>query len=233
MWLLAFGSLILAFPFYSLAVFGGDYDRKATADIFAIHVTIAYWLGMLAAFLPLPGLRKLNWFQRLHWVCLAFMLASYLTHLSWELLWLIFHKAIAHARDSLWAYPWWAYIDGGDLRYYQPKPDFLMIETISVINGCIGLSGLWLLKRSRYNDFRGTLLCMSTAVTHTILTWYYYGTEILAGLANVNSASFIDLWIKFVLLNAPWLIFPWLVLAWGNKLLLMQLRDHTKMETLS
>lgn len=218
-WAIAFGSLALAFPFYSYAVFGLGFDRGQTADVFAIHVTIAYWLGMGAAFLPLPGLKTWPRFRRLQAVCLAFMLASYLTHLSWELAWLLLYEAIANARDALWAYPWWAYIDGGDIRYYRPEPGFVMMEVLSVINGSVGLTGLWLLWKSGYKNLSGTLMCMSTAVTHTVLTWFYFGTELLTGFASVNTASFNDLWVKFILLNGPWLVFPWLVLFWGYCLL--------------
>lgn len=94
-----------------------------------------------------------------------------------------------------------------------------MIEMLSVTNGLIGITGLILLWRSRFRHLLGTLMCMSTAVTHTVLTWYYYGTEILTGFESVNTASFIDLWVKFILLNGPWLVFPWLVLYWGYRLL--------------
>jgi hypothetical protein len=98
-----------------------------------------------------------------------------------------------------------------------------MMEVLSVINGSIGLTGLWLLFRSKFEDYRGTLLCMSTGVTHTVLTWYYYGTEFMAGFESVNVNSFFDFWIKFIFLNGPWLVFPWLVLYWGNRLLRIQL----------
>ena len=222
-WLLCFGSLIAAFPVYSVAVFALGFDRDQVADIFAVQVTIAYWLGIFAAMLPLASLKDWSRFKRLQTVCLTFMIVSYATHLSWELLWVIFHDSISQARDSIWAYTWWAYIDGGDMRYYQPEANFLMIEILSVINGIIGVSGLIILWRSKFSDFRGTLLCMSTAVTHTVTTWYYYGTEILTGFESVNTDSFMDLWVKFIFLNGPWLVLPWLVLYWGSQLLQKQL----------
>lgn len=214
-WVLAFGSLVVAFPVYTLLAFAADFDRDTMANVLSVQVTIAYFVGIFAALLPLRALRDWSRYARLQAVVLAFVLCSYLTHLSWELGWLILHGPIADARDSAWAYPWWAYIDGGDLRYLNPEPHFLMIEVLSVINGAIGLTGLVLLKRSRFTDYRGTLLVMSTAVTHTVLTWYYYGSEILGGFDSVNTSSFLDVGVKFVLLNSPWLIAPWLVLAWG------------------
>ena len=221
-WILSFGSLLAAFPVYSIAVFSLGFDRKVVADIFALHVTMAYWIGIFAAMLPLSSLDNWSRFQRLQTVCITFMVASYATHLSWELAWVFLHESISQARDSIWAYTWWAYIDGGDMRYYQPDADFLMIEILSIMNGAIGLAGLYLLKRSGFRDYRGTLLCMSTAVTHTVLTWYYYGTELLTGFESVNTDSFMDLWVKFIFLNGPWLVLPWLVLYWGTQLLQRQ-----------
>lgn len=218
-WLLSFGSLVLCFPIYSYLVFQLGYDRDGMADLFATHVALAYWIGMCAAFLPLSSLKLWSGFQRLHYVCLAFMFASYLTHLSWELIWVFFHDVIANAKDEMWAYTWWAYIDGGDIRYAEAHTDFLMIEILSVINGSIGLTGLILLFRSDFKNLLGILMCMSTGVTHTVLTWYYYGTEILSGFASVNTESFNDLWIKFIFLNGPWLVMPWLVMIWGYQLL--------------
>ena len=53
---------------------------------------------------------------------LLFLVVSYITHLSWELGWLLLHRAIAGAADQAWAYGWWAYIDGGDLRYALAPP---------------------------------------------------------------------------------------------------------------
>ena len=222
-WIVTFGSLIISFPVYSVAAFSLEFDRKAVADVFALHITISYWLGIFAALLRLPSLEDWSRFKRIQTVCLTFMIASYATHLSWELVWVFLHERISQAKDSMWAYVWWAYIDGGDNRYYNPEANFLMIEILSVINGTIGLTGLYFLKRSRYRDFRGTLLCMSTAVTHTVLTWYYYGTEVLTGFESVNINSFMDLWVKFIFLNGPWLILPWFVLYWGVQLLQKQL----------
>jgi hypothetical protein len=223
MWIVAFGSLALAFPLYAYLVFHSHMDRRLMANLMAAQITVAYFLGIFAAFLPIPSLRRWTRFERLQGVVLPFVICSYATHLTWELAWLILHKPIAGARDSPWAYAWWAYIDGGDIRYLNPNPHFLMIEVLSVINGCVGITGLILLTRSQFNDYRGTLLVMSTAVTHTVLTWYYYGSEIIGGLPSVNTSSFFDLGVKFILLNSPWLIAPWLVLAWGYQTLKRQL----------
>ncbi|MGU3502826.1 hypothetical protein [Mycobacterium sp. C31M] len=221
-WIVAFGSLVLAFPVYSYLAFNTGINRELVAEAMVVQATAAYFLGIFAALLPLPSLRHWTRFQRLQGVALPFVICSYTTHLTWELGWLILHRAIAGAREAAWAYPWWNYIDGGDLRYLHAEPNFLMIEVLSVMNACVGITGLVLLFRSKFADHRGTLLVMTTAVTHTVLTWYYYGTEIIAGFPAVNTDSFMDLGVRFVLLNAPWLIAPWFVLAWGYALLKRQ-----------
>jgi hypothetical protein len=221
-WIVAFGALVLTFPLYSYLAFSGTANRAAVADAMAVQATATYFLGIFAALLPIPSLSTWTRYQRLQAVALPFVICSYATHLTWELGWLILHKAIANARDAAWAYPWWNYIDGGDVRYLHAEPSFMMVEALSVINACIGLTGLVLLFRSKFTDYRGTLLVMSTAVTHTVLTWYYYGSEILSGFRAVDTSSFIDLGVKFIALNAPWLIAPWFVLAWGYQTLKRQ-----------
>lgn len=221
-WIVGFGSLVVAFPLYVYLVFSTNADRETMANAMAVQVTIGFFLGIFAAQLPIPSLRSWTRYQRLQATVLPFVICSYLTHLSWELGWLILHKPIANAQESPWAYAWWNYIDGGDLRYLNPDAHFLMMEVLSVINGCIGITGLLLLKRSKFQDYRGTLLVMSTAITHTVLTWYYYGSEIIGGLESTNTSSFMDFGVRFILLNAPWLIAPWFVLAWAHQTLKRQ-----------
>ncbi|WP_203336495.1 hypothetical protein [Nocardioides limicola] len=218
-WILCFGSIALAFPAYSLAVFSFGLERRGVANVMSVHIAIAYWLGIFAAYLPFRALRRRSRFERLQLVVLPFVIASYVTHLTWELVWLLTHEAIAGAREKIWAYPWWAYMDGGDLRYLNPEPEFVMIEILSVTNALVGVTGLILLFRSRFTDIRGVLMVMATAVTHTVLTWQYYGSEIIAGFPAVNTDSFMDLGVRFIFLNGPWLVAPWFVLAWGYLLL--------------
>ncbi len=54
-WAIAFRSLILAFPAYSIAALGLGMDRNTVADALAVHVTLAYSTGIFAALLPFPA----------------------------------------------------------------------------------------------------------------------------------------------------------------------------------
>jgi hypothetical protein len=105
------------------------------------------------------------------------------------------------------------------MRYASSPPTLLMMETLSVTNGIVGVTGLTLWYRSRGGDARAVLLLMATAVVHLYSTSLYFGSEILAGMPNVDTTSFLDSWIKFGLANAPWIVFPWFVLYWGQRVL--------------
>ena len=216
---LTLGPVVLAFPVATAAVFVLGTDRDATADILSVVYSVGLFSAFTTSLWPLPSLHAWTRFQRIQSLCILFMIVSYVTHLSWELVWLLFHSAIHQARDAAWAYPWWAYIDGGDLRYAEANPTLLMMEALSVLNGLVGTAGLYLWFRSGRTDHRGILLCMATAVVHLYSASLYFGSEILDGMVNVDTTSFLDTWIKFGLANAPWVVFPWFVLYWGRQLL--------------
>ena len=217
---LTLGPVALAFPVASWLVFGLGTDRDATADVLAVIYSFGLFLGFTTSLWPLPSLRGWTGQQRLQSLCLLFLIVSCITHLSWEFVWLVAHDTIAASREAAWAYPWWAYIDGGDMRYAEATPTLLMMEVLSVSNGSICALGLALWYRSDGRDRRAVLLFMAMAVVHLYSTSLYYGGEIIAGLPNVDTTSFLDTWIKFGLANASWLVFPPCVLAWGTGLIL-------------
>jgi hypothetical protein len=209
----------LVFPLGSVAVFRLGLDRAAVADVIAWTYSLGLLAAFSSAFWPLPGLRGWSTVRRAQSAALLFLVVSYLTHLSWELGWLLLHDRIAAARDAAWAYPWWAYIDGGDARYASAPPSLLALEVLSVANGLLGVTALVLWWRSAGHDRRAVLLFMATAVVHLYSTSFYYLSELIAGLPNVDTGSLTGLWIKFGLANLPWLTMPWVVLWWGVRVL--------------
>jgi len=220
---LTLGPVALAFPVAGFAVFGLGADRDTTADVLALVYSMGLFAGFTTSLWPLPSLRYWTPFERVESMCLLFLIVSALTHLSWELVWLVLHDTIAVSRDAAWAYPWWAYIDGGDMRYAEATSTLVVMETLSVVNGCVAATGLFLWYRSKGDDPRAPLLLMATAVVHLYSTSLYFGGEIVEGLPNVDTTSVIDTWFKFGLANAPWIVFPWFVLYWGQRTLLRRL----------
>ena len=216
---LTLGPVVLAFPLATWIVFGLGADRNQVADVLAVVYSVGLFSSFTTSCWPLPSLREWSAFQRIESMCLLFLIVSAATHLSWELVWLLMHESIEASRDAAWAYPWWAYIDGGDMRYAEATPTLLTMEILSVANGTVGAVGLYRWYRSRGTDAVAVLLFMAMAVVHIYSTSLYFGGEILEGLPNVDTTSFLDTWIKFGLANAPWIVFPWFVLYWGRRTL--------------
>ncbi len=212
---LAFAPLALGFPAMALAVFGAHCDRHNVASVFSAVYPTSIYLALSTPFWPLPSLRGWMPARRLETACVVWLWFTSLTHVTWELAWLLLHKVIARSPNAPWAYAWWAYIDGGDRRYLEAPATLLVIEALSVANGMIGLTGLWLRARSDGRSHAAVLLFMLTAVVHLYSTTLYYGSEMLAGFPSVDTASPADLWLKFGLANSPWLVMPWAVLGWG------------------
>jgi hypothetical protein len=216
--------LAATLPAAAVSRFGFDSDRGSTAD-FASVVFFGAILALLSTpWWPLPSERDRSTFQRIQSMCFVWFAITFTTHLTWELGWLVLHDPIVDSPDSPWAYIWWMYIDGGDGRYATSDPTLVTQEILSVINGIVGFTGLFVWFRSKGRAAAATLLLMSTAVVHLYSTAVYFGSEIFDGYPNVDTASFIDLWVKFLLLNGIWLVMPWVVLFWGWRTLNRQLR---------
>lgn len=220
-WIIAFGSLVLGGSVYSNLALQPGADRKFIAQILNSHTVIAYYIGIFAAML-LPSLRKWTSYERLQAVVFPFLIMSYVVQLTWELGFVLLNKQIANARNESWAYSWWSYLDGGDYRYLNPEAPILTMEILGITNAIVGVIGLIYLKRTKFTDYRATLIIMAVEAIQIPLTWYYYLSEALSGFAHVNTASIVDFGVTFFLVNSPWLILPWMVLYWGNQTLQRQ-----------
>lgn len=215
--------IVLSLPGAAVAVFGLDTDRPSTADAASVVFFVSFLLLLTTPWWPLPGASDRSRFSRLQSTVFIWFGLTFTTHLTWELFWLLLHDRIVSSPDAPWAYVWWMYIDGGDGRYATSASMLVMMEILSVANGLVGFTGLALRWRSHGTSVTSTLLLMSTAVVHLYSTALYFGTEIMDGFPNVDTGSFVDLVIKFLLLNGIWLVMPWLVFVWGRRTLEGQL----------
>ncbi len=213
---LLFGAVALAFPAAAVAVFAFGCDRHAAADVLSVVYSFGIALGLSTAFWPLRCVSDWSAARRVESLVLIYLGMSYVTHLTWELGWLVAHAAITAHPEAPWAYAWWAYIDGGDARYAHPSVTLLAMEGLSVANGVIGTLALTTFLRSNRRSRVAVLVLAATAVVHLYSASLYYLTELLAGLPNVNTASFIGTYIKFGFANAPWVVVPWFVFAWAR-----------------
>jgi hypothetical protein len=203
-----FGVVALAFPVAAFMVFGLGADRHETADALAFVYAFGIPLALSTSFWPLGATRHWSRARRVESLALVFLGMSYFTHLSWELGWLVLHPHIAEATDSPWAYAWWAYIDGGDLRYARPDATLLGMEALSVINGAVGAVALVVFLRSGRAHRGAALVLCGTAVVHLYSAALYYLTELLGGMPSVDTESFVGTYVKFGLANLPWVLGP-------------------------
>jgi len=213
------GPVVLAFPIGTYMLFGAGANRDLTADLIAWTYSVGLFSAFTTSFWPLPSLRGWNGERRIESAVFLFLVVSYLTHLTWELGWLVLHDQIAAARNAAWAYPWWAYIDGGDARYASASGQLLTLESLTALVGVLGFSALWLRHWSQGTNPTATLILMATAVAHLYGTCMYFGSEMLDGFPHVDTTSFVDCVLKFWLLNGIWLLMPWAVLYWGRRTL--------------
>jgi hypothetical protein len=217
--------VVLSLPAGAVAVFSFDANRGVTADTVSTVFFFSLVALLSSPWWPLPSLRGQSNFDRIQSMCFVWFGVTFTTHVTWELGWLVLHDSIVSSPDAPWAYIWWMYIDGGDGRYATADPTLVSQEILSVINGIVGFTGLALWWRSKGRSTTSTLLLMATAVVHLYSTALYFGSELFDGLPNVDTSSFVDLWIKFWLLNGIWLVMPWIVLYWGKRTLERQSDD--------
>jgi len=132
---------------------------------------------------------------------------------------MLLHERIAEAQNELWAYTWWAYIDGGDTRYLAPDYLVFSIEGWADTNGILTLVFLRMWFKSEKRNVLPVYYFMFAAPLSIYPTILYYVSEIAEGMPHVDTSSFVNVWIKFVWANCFWVIVPVFVLYWGKQTL--------------
>lgn len=207
--------LTLSFPIASWAVFGAGADREVTAAVLSCIFAFSMTGLVLAPHLPFAALRGESRYRRLERMVYIWIIVFVGVALTWEIPWAILHERIAVSRDQLWAYTWWAYIDGGDLRYINPNWLVFFIETWADTNGILSAFALYAWFKSGKTNTLPVYYFMFAAPLHIYPTVLYYVSEIANGFPNVDHANPINLYVKFGLANCFWVIVPFFVFAWG------------------
>lgn len=211
--------LLLAFPAATYAVFGLGADRMFTSKMLSIVYVVVMISLFIIPWLPLPALQGDSRFRRLERMVYIWICAHILTALLWEIPWMLLHEQIAAARDELWAYTWWAYIDGGDLRLANPNWFVFYTDAWAEANGIVGAVAFYVWFRSGKTNVLPVYYFMFFAPIHIYSTLIYYVSEIAEGFPNVDQASAINLYVKFLLANSFWVVMPLFVLIWGKQAL--------------
>ncbi|RMF17741.1 MAG: hypothetical protein D6761_03740 [Candidatus Dadabacteria bacterium] len=197
----------IGFPVASSWVFLLDGDRRLAANIMALSYLIGFYGMFLSPWLKVGDLRDWSTWRRLRATVTIWLWTVYLTAVIWELPWLLFHETIRAAKDELWAYSWWAYIDGGDIRYAGWDPTIATLEWFTVINALIGLPVLIHWVRNGRKPGWPLFVFMFTGASHFYQTMQYYVSQALQDFAHVGDTAF-DLYVRFFMVNSPWVLLP-------------------------
>ena len=212
-------ALLTVFPICSYAVFVLGADRTATAYGLSFAYCIIMTSLLVTPWLPFSALEGETNYRRLERMIYIWVIVLSLTAILWEIPWLLMWERIATAKDELWAYTWWSYIDGGDMRYVHPDWMVFYIEGWADFNGVMSGIALIVWLRSGKKNVIPIYYFMFVAAVHIVCTLQYYVSEIATGFPNVDVNSFVNLYIKFGWANSFWLIMPFIVLFWGKQTL--------------
>lgn len=140
-------------------------------------------------------------------ICITWLLISGLTHVTWELSWCLMHSRLHDVGpEDTWAWFWWIY-GVADRRFLTSDPFVVAREWMcALVEGPANLVLAYLMWRKRALAAASlALIVVSTMeITGTVL---YIAAEAVNGFRNINP-SFVDFWVKFVLLASFWIVVP-------------------------
>jgi hypothetical protein len=209
--------LVVAIPIcWAAGTFYGANKASASAT-FWIVFTVVYFTILVLPWLNLKGQEHFSRAQRLERMCISWLWLDTVNRLVWDLPWVVLFNQIMAGKGQVWTYLWWSYMDGGDTRYAIRDVHLLVIEVQMSIVAIVGAYVLWSYIKSRRFSHAQLMTIMALMVCDFCSTYIYFATEALAGLRNVG--SLVDLIVKFVCVNFPWIVMPWVVYTWaGQKL---------------
>jgi cholestenol delta-isomerase len=144
---------------------------------------------------------------RLRRAVIIWSLVSGIVHFTWELSWCLVSRHLA-TPDALhgWRRIWSVY-GIADRRYLNADSFILILEWITAtVGGCLNFYVVVQARRRRLRHATVALLIVS--VMEVYGTLMYLGSELFTNFANVNTASFVDTWLKFFATNMLWVVFP-------------------------
>lgn len=220
-YLIGFFALLLAtvVPVGMGGVYLFDIERKYMAYLNFWVFDIAMYGMLLTPWLPLKSLANHSKLDRLTLMVQAWVVTYAIIAVTFEIPWIFMWETIGQAQNELWAYTWWAYIEGGDSRYLDPSFFVLMAEASACIVGVIGGAAIIHWFRSGRNSIAAVYVLMFCSAMHIWPTIYYYTDEILHGFPHVDTTVASNWLAKFILSNSAWLWMPLIVLYWGSQML--------------
>lgn len=211
--------LLTVSPLGGYMVFFQGADKAEMAYLSFWAFDIAMYGMMLLPWLPLPSLRRHTNYDRLSLMVQFWIITYCFVALTFEIPWLLLYETIAVSEDQFWAYPFWAYINGGDIRYLDPTLEVIYAEISACVVAFFSAIAITAWLRSGKRSTAAVYVLMFGAVTHISPTMMYYSLEIVQGFPNVDLTHPGNWLAKFILSNSCWFWMPFVVFYWGTRTL--------------
>jgi hypothetical protein len=215
-----FAFLLIVIGFFgqmAVVFWGVDITQMAYVSFWVFDVCM--WGMLLTPWLPLPSLSRHSNYKRLEFMIEIWVWIYVLIAFVYEVPWVLGYPQIAYAEDQLWAYIWWSYIHGGDIRYLHVDLHVLFAEVWACLNAFIGTAALYIWYKSKRTSTTAVYMLMFCAGMHITATVQYYSLETYHGFPNVDTGNPHNFWGKFIFSNSAWLIVPFITFIWGTKAL--------------
>ena len=200
-------------------------DRRTASNAFYL-VFILVYSGILALpWLNLAGQQGMTRVQRLERMCIAWLGLEVAAACFWSGPWLVMPKTIVAAKGQMWAYGWWAYMDGGDARYTVTDAGLLAMEKMGIVVAVV--CAVILLRRFTTGKFTDnqlwTLMFFQAAEFGVICVYFISGLYL--DLSALGGPS--EIIIKYIGSNVFWLLMPPVVFWWsGQRFIERQLSER-------
>jgi hypothetical protein len=144
---------------------------------------------------------------RLRRTVIIWSLVSGIVHVTWELSWCLVSRHLA-TPDAL--HGWrkiWSLYGVADRRYLNADSFIEILEWITATIG--GFLNFYVVVQARRRKLQhATVALLLVSLMEVYGTLMYLGSELFTGFANVHTASFVDAWLKFFVVNMLWIVFP-------------------------
>lgn len=194
-------------------VAAGRVDPHLASYVMVVGVCAGFVTVLAAPWLDVGPGRDASPQARLTDMLILWTLASTCAQLGWELPFsLLSSRLVGVTEHDTWAWLFWAY-GVADTRYLTADPFTVIMEGFtSMVGGPLEIYTVLLVLRGELR--RAAILGLVIAATQ----WYgcvlYFGIEAFAGFPHVAFDVFWDWGLKFLFLNALWLVMP-LVQGWA------------------
>jgi len=209
---------VLSVPFCWAAATLYGVNRAVASNGFYIVFDLVYFGILALPWLKLSDQLDLTTAQRLEKMCVAWLCLEIAAAVLWSIPWLFLVRLIVAGKGHMWAYLWWAYMDGGDPRYAVADGSVQAMETAGAIVAMLAAVVLLLRLRSgRFTD-RQLLALMALEAGEFYGICVYFFSGFFHGLPDLGGPA--GLAIKFFGSNLPWLFMPPVVFLWAGGVLI-------------